>query len=284
MGHLGDYNKDGSAAKAMEVVRCCVCEREPDPYALDYHGNLIGRCPDCAFRFVSPRARFDALLGNVYEDGYYDESAMGDAEAMDNADYIDRLSRFKLPPGLLLDVGTSSGWLLEAARRKGWDIEGTDIQKAQVELIRKRLGCPIHLGFIEDLDIRERYDAITFMHVLEHTLDPKRFLLKIKDMLKPGGVAYAMFPNTASLNDRVKSGMSRLRLKSKAWKHFAADHHLWFFTPTVVEKLCASIDFPVLHLGTVHPRRKRAGAAGPVLSGLAKAGLGSWIELALRKP
>lgn len=282
MGTLSKYNKE----KAPELIDipCCICGGQAKPYAVDYNGNSIARCPKCSLRFVSPRPVFSAFLEHVYEPGYYADEIPRSETDRDNAVYLESIKKFKRPPGLLLDVGASAGYFLESARAQGWDIEGLEIQPEQVKLLRKKLNCPIKEGLIDDMKSEPRFDLLTVIHVLEHTADPKAFLAKCLSLVKPGGVAYLVFPNTHSLNDRLKSRMSSLRLKPKPWKHLAADHHLWFFSAENVRNLCAAIDAPILSLRTVFPRKKKANAlAGLCRGGLEKMGLGSWIELILKK-
>lgn len=282
VGSLEFYNKT-APDRDKRIVLCCICGRAPVHYALDYNGNSIARCPDCRLRFVSPRADISAFLDHVYDDKYYASDIPATEVTKGAEHYLDRLQRIKSPPGLLLDIGAAEGFLLAAAAKRGWDIEGIDIQPKQVESIRRKLGCTMHTGFIENLTLESRYDAITLTHVLEHTINPTEFLAKCRTLLKPGGIVYAVFPNTASLNDRIKTGMSRWHLKSRPWKHFAADHHLWFFTPATVRRLVAKIDFPVLSLKTIYAQDKMEKPFSGMRRALAEAGLGAWIEMILQR-
>lgn len=107
---------------------------------------------------------------------------------------------------------------------------------------------------------------------------PADFLRGITRTLTPGGVAYGLFPNTEGLNDRWKSFLSLAGLKGRRWKHLAADHHLWFFDPTSVRRLCAKLGLRVLSIETVNPRRKRR-RLGPLAAVVERAGLAPLIEL-----
>jgi len=46
------------------------------------------------------------------------------------------------------------------------------------------LGCKIYTGYIEMLEIKEKYDIVTILHVLEHTFNPVLFLKKMRTYLK----------------------------------------------------------------------------------------------------
>ncbi len=281
MGNLRAFHKE-KQGKALESVPCCICGGPGSPYAVDYNGNSIARCGNCGLRFVSPRASLSSIVEHVYEPGYYAPKA---AE-IENAGFLAERIRERIrPPGLALDVGAGEGLLMAALRRHGWEVEGTEIVPKQVEALKKKLSCRVHLSQIEELSIHNLFNLVTCIHVLEHTPDPREFLKACRRMLKPGGFLYAVFPNTGSLNDRIKSFLSRWRLKSRPWKHLAADHHLWFFTLPTARVLAAATSFELLSISIIFPYHKQKSAVvRPFLGLLERTGLGVWIELVLRRP
>lgn len=282
MGTLAEFN---AADGKYEAVACCLCGEKPEPYAVDYNGNRLAVCPRCDFRFVSPRPLSSAMVENVYDDKYYTEDRPGAKTDENYQYYLGCIERQRPSKGLLFDVGVGSGAMLKTAARSGWSIEGLDVQPAQVEYLRKKLSCKVHLGLLENLEGAEaRYDAVTLIHVLEHTLNPVEFLNKCAAVLKPGGLLYAVFPNTASLSDRLKDALSASGLKSKPYKHLAADHHLWFFTPAVVRELVRKTEFSALSVKTIYSRQKMKPLNSPFLDLMARLGQGSWIELILQRP
>ncbi|MBI5623221.1 MAG: class I SAM-dependent methyltransferase [Elusimicrobia bacterium] len=284
MGDLSLYNRT-VGSKDSETVLCCVCGKPAKPYALDYNGNSIGRCPRCGLRFVSPRPPMGALLTHTYDAAYYGLTGKDRKEAsQDCSTHLSRLHRFAAPPGRLLDIGAGDGSLLKAAIAGGWSAEGVEMHPMLYERYLKDIGCPIHLGRFEGLGFKARYDAVTMIHVLEHVQDPKAFLARCSRALRPGGAAYAVVPNTASFNDRVKTALSRWRLKSRPWKHFAADHHLWFFTPETLSRLCEAAGFEVLRLAAIHPRPGTWPGAALFQSTLGRAVLAPWLCAVLGKP
>ena len=78
-------------------------------------------------------------------------------------------------PGRVLDVGCGRGFLLDAFRRRGWTVEGTEMSEASSAHAREVLEIPVHVGPLETLGLpAESFDAVTLWHVLEHVTRPAR--------------------------------------------------------------------------------------------------------------
>ena len=95
-----------------------------------------------------------------------------------------------------------------------------------------------------------RYDVVRFNHVLEHTRDPFLELRRARELVTPGGILLVGVPNLAGLNSRLKSWQSRFGLKNKRWRHYAALHHFWFFTPATLRQLAEAAAFEVVRWET----------------------------------
>ena len=98
--------------------------------------------------------------------------------------------------GRIFDVGAGNGYFLKLCRDRGWEISGTEVDPDRVHFAETEHGVTLR-G--EPFDRSEpgsaRFDAVTFINVLEHLRDPRSALLKAFDMLRPGGCLLARFPN-----------------------------------------------------------------------------------------
>lgn len=127
-----------------------------------------------------------------------------------------------------LDVGCSTGFVVEAARDRGWNATGIDLNPSAIDFGRSR-GLDLRTVPLEDAGFaRGSFDAISLFDVLEHLLAPARTLRACIDLLAPGGILFIYVPNYDSA--------SRLLMGSAA--HFIwPTHHLNYYTPATMRDL-----------------------------------------------
>jgi 2-polyprenyl-3-methyl-5-hydroxy-6-metoxy-1,4-benzoquinol methylase len=134
----------------------------------------------------------------------------------------DLFLRAPSPDDRLLDVGCGRGDFLDRMRRRGWAVEGLDVDSSALEQARAKHGLKVHMGPIEDLRFPgESFDAITMNHVIEHVHDPVSLLRECLRVLKPGGRLAAVTPNLAGLGHR-RFGRN--------WRGLEPPRHLHLFT------------------------------------------------------
>jgi 2-polyprenyl-3-methyl-5-hydroxy-6-metoxy-1,4-benzoquinol methylase len=139
-------------------------------------------------------------------------------------------------PPRFLDVGCSTGFVVEAAQLAGWDAQGIDLNPSAVEFGRRR-GLELSNIALQDLDVPPgTFDSIGLFDVLEHLVDPKALLERAIYLLKPKGIIFLYVPNYDSA--------SRLLMGKEA--HFIwPTHHLTYFTPVTVTKFIESMGLKV---------------------------------------
>ncbi len=182
----------------------------------------------------------------------------------------------------LLDVGCGAGAFLRFATERGWAVEGTDMV---VTDWARESGAKLWSGELPAIDFGDtRFDVVRFNHVLEHTRDPLVELRRAGELVTPGGILLVGVPNVAGLSLRLKSWQSRLGLKRKPWRHYAALHHLWFFTPRTLRRLAEAAGFEVVRVETpVMDRPGRSAGLTSVYRGLLENGrAGSLLDLYAR--
>jgi 2-polyprenyl-3-methyl-5-hydroxy-6-metoxy-1,4-benzoquinol methylase len=194
----------------------------------------IRRCRDCGLALTWPPPP-PSDMARYYPDAYYGRAGerrfVGPVEGLQQAVYGSRARKVEEAaggrPGRVLDVGCGRGFLLDAFRRRGWAVEGTEMSDASSAHAREVLGIPVRLGPLESLALpAEAYDAVTLWHVLEHVTTPGAMLDEIHRILKPGGVLLVSVPNFGSPEARVAG---------PGWFHLDVPRHLVHFTPNTLD-------------------------------------------------
>jgi 2-polyprenyl-3-methyl-5-hydroxy-6-metoxy-1,4-benzoquinol methylase len=158
------------------------------------------------------------------------------------ADRLDRLTRAVGLPGRLLDVGCGTGLFVEAARRAGWEVRGTETSEDSIRYARQFTPAPIFHGELKSLDDDSTYDALTYWDVLEHLPDPRAELELARERLIPGGVVGVSLPSVQGL---------KARLQGDSWRYYAPSMgHISHFTPKTIALLLSQAGFTVIDVRT----------------------------------
>lgn len=101
----------------------------------------------------------------------------------------------------ILDAGCAGGGNGELVKRAGArEVVGIELSTEAAELARTRLDAVI-VGDLATVDLDpiagEPFDAVLFIDVLEHLLDPRATLARYLGLLRPGGLVVASIPNVA---------------------------------------------------------------------------------------
>lgn len=94
----------------------------------------------------------------------------------------------------VLDAGCAEYQFLASAELAGWEVLGVEPDLGLCERVRS-LGGRVRQGFFGELEIPERFDAVTFWHVLGHVLSPESCLRAARKALEPGGRVFIETPN-----------------------------------------------------------------------------------------
>ncbi|HEY9713595.1 MAG TPA: class I SAM-dependent methyltransferase, partial [Chroococcales cyanobacterium] len=155
----------------------------------------IARCKGCTVETVYPRPSIQQIERyyanqtepNEYEQQYY--VRVPETKLKGFEDLARRLTSLNKKPGRLLEIGCAAGWLLERARRQGWDVQGLEASPKFHSFATGELKLPVTLGTISSVDTDRlgTFDTIVMFDVLEHLHDPVSDLAKIRKLLKPDG-------------------------------------------------------------------------------------------------
>lgn len=213
--------RDYITGRSFEVSRCSACglsRTVPAPAPAE----LAAYYPPAYWGSASSR-RFPALV-EALQKRFYGARARA----------VERLAG---SPGRVLDVGCGRGYLLDAFRRRGWEVQGTELDERSAVHAREVLGIPVQVGVAGVGAWPDRsFDAVALWHVLEHLHDPAAALADAARVLRPGGVLMVGVPSFASLEARLGRG---------AWFHLDVPRHLVHLTPPWLEAALATAGLEV---------------------------------------
>jgi 2-polyprenyl-3-methyl-5-hydroxy-6-metoxy-1,4-benzoquinol methylase len=191
------------------------------------------------------RTRYSADYYRAWglEDIRRDDEALRRMKTATFALRLDTIARHR-GPRRLLDVGCATGYLLELARRRGFEPYGIELSPVAAAVARERLPAErIHCGTLRDHPFPEAYfDAVAMCDVLEHEPDPGAALGAAYRLLQDGGVLALTTPDLDSVSRR---------LMGRRWTHYKREH-LFYFRRRTVARLAAAGGFEVLEAGAAH--------------------------------
>jgi 2-polyprenyl-3-methyl-5-hydroxy-6-metoxy-1,4-benzoquinol methylase len=227
---------------------CPTCGSSEARHELDKDHMAVVRCAGCDLVYVSPTFD-DSHYKEVYSSTDYQE-IVRDLGIKSHGYRTERFGRERV--GLMgqhlttarpryLDIGCSTGFVVEAARAQGWDAVGIDLNPSAIEFGRSR-GLDLRAVALEDSGFAAgSFDAVSLFDVLEHLIDPVPTLRACIRLLKPGGIVFVYVPNYDSA--------SRFLMGKDA--HFIwPTHHLNYYTPVTLRDLMAREGLETVYVAT----------------------------------
>jgi len=102
----------------------------------------------------------------------------------------------------MLDIGCGKGYFLDEAKKRGWNVYGTEYSEALVKSCREK-EITMHLGGLAvEIFPAVQFDVILSIEVIEHINNPNEELQIIQSLLRQGGMFYCTTPNFNSLERR----------------------------------------------------------------------------------
>ena len=161
----------------------------------------IWSCGHCSHLFTNPRVKED-LVGPYYDNPDYISHTDDDTSVFAKVYQFLREINLNWKHGhvqkyaegkSLLDYGCGTGQFMQKMASKGYEVQGVEINEGAREKASK-------FGSVYSAvsEVKDRVDAITMWHVLEHVYNLDELLQAFKSKLKNNGTLLIAVPNPES--------------------------------------------------------------------------------------
>jgi 2-polyprenyl-3-methyl-5-hydroxy-6-metoxy-1,4-benzoquinol methylase len=146
----------------------------------------------------------------------------------------------------LLEIGVGAGQSIIWFESEGFDVIGIEPDGRNVSMINNLLkNGKIIKSSVEEFSSEKIFDVIWMSHVLEHLIEPKMFLEKIKKNLKHDGIFFIEVPN-CEYEPMLKSSIEK-------------NPHLFHFSKKSLSKLVKDIGYEIISCDVFRPATKSEG-------------------------
>jgi 2-polyprenyl-3-methyl-5-hydroxy-6-metoxy-1,4-benzoquinol methylase len=207
----------GTVFTPVEEARFDLSEyRRQDPELAAYTGSRVWlqSCRACGFTQPAALPALPRYFDRMYDQRWSDDWIVKEHDAVYKdrifGDILNALGARVAAGGRLLDVGAHAGRFLRLAGQAGWRAEGLELNPKTAAYAGRASGAVVHQGNVHGFAPAERYDAVTLTDVLEHIPRPMDVLIRVRELLRPGGWIAVKVPNGHA--QRVKERL-RARLR-----------------------------------------------------------------------
>jgi len=145
--------------------------------------------------------------------------------------------RYVKKPGKVLDIGASTGVMLDIFKEDKWETWG--IEPSESAKVASEKGHKILRTLFENAKLPDNYfDLVIMNHTLEHLDNPVLVLTKIHKILNKDGILLIDVPNAGGLGSKI--------LGDK-WPYRLSEEHKSQFTKESLRKVFEETGFKVIY-------------------------------------
>lgn len=210
---------------------CLVCGDSELTSLSGFEQHHLTKCKSCGFVFCKPIPSQEEL-DKVYE-GYGRNDYLSELTIQAYERILDTFEPYR-KTNKLIDVGCGIGYFLEVAKKRGWEIYGTEFTEEAVKICEDK-GANMQLGVLDpDNYDSESFDVICSFEVIEHINNPRVELGNFNKLLRTGGLVYCTTPNFNAV-ERFQLGAD--------WNVIGYPEHLSYYTPKTLKRVFAESGF-----------------------------------------
>ena len=220
-------------------ANCIICNSSKLKDLQGFEKAYLCQCQSCGFIF-SKKIPSTEELEEHYNKGYERNDYLSPVTIKRYHELLDQFELFR-KTNKLIDVGCGIGYFLEEAKKRGWEVYGTEFTDEAVQICAGK-GIQIKKGILHPGNYEPgMFDVITSFEVIEHINNPQAELINFQTILREGGLVYVTTPNFNSL--------LRYRLKA-AYNVICYPEHLSYYTPQTLKKVFKRSGFSKMKIAT----------------------------------
>lgn len=212
-------------------LNCIICNSKELKPLKGFENKGLIKCRNCSFVFMEQIPTLEELqahYGKYSEFSYHDDYYLSPITVISYNLLLDEFEKYR-KINKILDVGCGVGFFLNEAKKRGWEVYGTEYSKTALERCRKN-GIDMKEGELDytQFDEKIEFDVITSFEVIEHLNQPNKEIVNVHKLLRKGGLFYCTTPNFNSI--------MRYYLKDK-YNIIDYPEHLSYYTKKTLSNL-----------------------------------------------
>jgi 2-polyprenyl-3-methyl-5-hydroxy-6-metoxy-1,4-benzoquinol methylase len=214
---------------------CICCGESKERLLVVKNDYPVVKCTNCGLIYVKKLPDIKELK-RFYSSDYFSRKTRDNIgyrdylqdEAVHRLNFsllLKEIETFKIGSNLL-DVGCGYGFLLDEAKRKGWNVYGIDISEEACKYAKEVLKLNVlNCDLINTKFENNFFDVICLIGVIEHLLDPVSYLKEINRISKDDGLVLI-----TTLN--IEGVVKRLNLFE-----YKPPEHIFYFSKKSISNL-----------------------------------------------
>jgi len=218
----------------------CLITNAQDLYPLKgYEKNYLVKSKSSGFVFCSKIPTEEEILNhyNNYPIGYGADSTITTIRINEVLGGFEKFRK----TNKMLDVGCGPGLFLIEAKKRGWEVYGTEFTDKQLAYLKDK-GINTLKGKLTNNSFEDGlFDVIISSEVIEHINNPVEEMQQFHRLLRKGGLVYITTPNFNALERYLLKG---------DYEIIEYPEHLSYYTPTTINLLLTNNGFEKLKITT----------------------------------
>jgi 2-polyprenyl-3-methyl-5-hydroxy-6-metoxy-1,4-benzoquinol methylase len=232
-----EISKKASKKASIHVNSCPICKSTNITPLKEINYFFWNRCENCGHFFVS---NVPSEVSDIYEEGNQAQKTVYISEEL----FVKRKELISKPKaefinsvikqlndrnnGLWVEIGCGVGELLSEVSLLGWETIGFEADPNEVEFARKH-GINVVQIYVRDSfdkevsDSLKKADVISIINVLEHIVDPLKWITNIISFMKKGSYLVIEVPRETSIT-------AFCNLAGLPYKHLVTAGHYHIFS------------------------------------------------------